>query len=324
ADCVFADIDNDGFPDLFVGTVSQRPHLFHNDAGVGFHEVSAEAGIPDYMNGFAVSFLDVDNDGDLDLLFSSYFAERYQAEDIPSRPRISTFQVPHDQNAGRMMPNNWGNATNGGRNPLLLNAGTGHFVPQDLAAWALSETRFTFDIGTADIDGDGFTDVYFANDFGPDQLYFNDRGRRFVADRGVVPTDIGRDAYKGMNAELADLDHAGFPEIHVTNVFHPVLPEGNILWKNLPGDRKHRRTFQNVAADLGVKDGGWGWGAKFVDLDLDGAADLVETNGFITQTNRTEYWYRLSRLVAGNRRFIVDTRKWPPINDLSISGHEVS
>src|SRR5262249_51106972 len=48
SDCVFADIDNDGFPDLFVGTVSQRPHLFHNDAGVGFHEVSAEAGIPDY------------------------------------------------------------------------------------------------------------------------------------------------------------------------------------------------------------------------------------------------------------------------------------
>ncbi len=320
SDCVFADVDNDGFPDLFVGAVAQRPHLFHNDAGHGFTDVSAAAGVPDYMNGFAVSFFDFDADGDLDLLLSSYFGERYLAEDIPSRPRIHSWKVPDDENAGRMMPNNWGDATNGGQKHFLLNDGTGHFTAVDPAAYGFTETRFTFDIGTGDLDGDGFTDVYFANDFGPDQLYFNDHGRGFVEVKGVLPTEVGRDSFKGMDAEIADIDNDGLPEIYVTNVFHPVLPEGNILWKNLGG-----RRFENVAAPLGVKDGGWGWGAKLVDIDLDGDTDLVETNGYISQNpDKAEYWYRLSRLVAGDRRFIVDTRKWPPFEDLSMSGHQVS
>jgi hypothetical protein len=184
SDCVFADVDNDGFDDLLVGTIAQAPHLFHNEAVPGapdgartFMDISKAAGLPDYMNGFADSFVDVDNDGDLDLVMASYFGETYLEEDIPGHPRIHN-------------------------------------------------TKNTADATTAS-----------------------------------------------------------------------------------------GRTFQNVAADLGAKDGGWGWGAKFVDLDLDGDYDLVETNGYITGKSKSEYWYRLSRLVVGDRRLIVDTRKWPKFED---------
>jgi hypothetical protein len=332
SDCVFADVDNDGDDDLFVGTVAQAPRLFRNDrdaaGAVTFVDVTATSGLPDYMNGFSASFLDLENDGDLDLVFASYFGEHYLEEDIPGAPRIHTSTIPAHENAGRMLPNNWGNATNGGQKHVLKNDGAGHFTATDPAALGLHDTRFTFDIGTADVNQDGFTDLYFANDFGPDQLYLNHGGTSFELVKGTFPTDIGRDPFKGMNADLADMDHDGYPEIYVTNVHHPVLPEGNLLWHNrqdpqYPNDPT-KRTFQNIAGDVGVKDGGWGWGAKFVDLDLDGDTDLVATNGYISQNPDKEYWYRLSRLVAGNRRFIVDTKKWPPFEDRSMSGHQTS
>ena len=341
SDCVFADVDNDGDQDLFVGAVSQAPRLFLQqapaqgsaqgsaDGGDGapvFVDGSAAAGLPTAMNGFAASFVDLDNDADLDLVFASYFGERYLKEDIPDEPFVLVNKVPDHENAGRMLPNDWGNADNGGQKHLLMNDGRGHFATVDPQSVGLTETRFTFDIGTADVDQDGFVDLYFANDFGPDQLYLNkDGGKHFELVRGVFPTDIGQDPFKGMNADLADMDNDGFPEIYVTNVHHPVLPEGNLLWHNRP-DLKNpgKRIFQNIAGDVGVKAGGWGWGAKFVDIDLDSDTDIIATNGYISQSKDREYWYRLSRLVAGNRRFIVDTKKWPPFDDRSMSGHETS
>jgi hypothetical protein len=330
SDCVFADLDNDGWEDLHVGMVGGQPRILMNrpldDGGRTFVDVTAEAGGATYMNGFAASFFDPDRDGDLDLLLAHYFPTNYFAEDIAGQPRMHPRRVPDHDNAGRMMPNDWGNATNGGRKQLFLNDGTGHFTEADAAAWGLSETRYTFDIGTADINGDGWTDVYFANDFGPDQLYLNRDGKKLEELKGPYPTSVGRDSFKGMNADLADIDHDGFPEIYVTNVFHPVLPEGNLLWKNEPhpsGDA-FLRSFVNVAADEGVKNGGWGWGAKFVDVDLDGDVDLMATNGYISQNPDRDYWYRLSRLVAGDKRFIVDSARWPAFEDMSMSGHQVS
>jgi enediyne biosynthesis protein E4 len=332
SDCVFADVDNDGFEDLFVGTVGQRPRLFLNRPddeaahGRGFVDATERSGLGSYMNGFAVVFFDVDNDGDLDLLYTSYFPERYPEEDVPGAPYMHPTRVPDSPRAGRMMPNDWGNATNGGEKHFFLNDGTGHFEEHNLEDWGFSETRFTFDIGTADINGDGWTDLYFANDFGPDQLYLNKEGRFFVDVKGPFPTSVGKDAFKGMNADLADIDHDGFPEIYVTNVFHPVLPEGNLLWHNRPhpsGD-PFLRSFANIAADLGVQNGGWGWGAKFVDIDNDGDVDLLATNGYISADPKKDYWYRMSRLVAGDRQLIVDSTRWPDFGESSMSGHQVS
>ena len=322
-DCTFADVDNDGWDDLLVLTVGQRPRLFHNQQGHSFVDVTDTSGLPDYLNGFAAVFADLDGDGDLDLICASYFAERYREEDIPGAPHIHPRHVPSSDHAGRVMPNHWGNATNGGRKHLLLNDGHGHFLEQSIAAWGLSDTRFTFDIAAADLNLDGHTDLFFANDFGPDQLYLGTGHGRFVEQQGRMPTDIGRDSFKGMNAEVADIDGDGYPEIFVTNVFHPILPEGNQLWKNLPaGPEATHRSFQNVAAAL-VNDAGWAWGGAFTDLDLDGFLDLVVASGYISQ-GEDEYWYRLATLVSGDSRLIVDSRQWPPFGNLSMSGHELS
>lgn len=330
-DCLFADVDNNGFVDLLLGRAASAPRLYKNVAaetafGRTFVDVTSSAGLPAYMNGFASSFLDVDRDGDLDLVMADYFRARYAADDVPGAPYIHNLRIPNAPGQGRMMPNNWGRADNGGEKHLLLNDGSGHFVEQSLEKWGLSETRFTFDIGTADINQDGWTDLYFANDFGPDQLYLNQGGTRFVDVKGRYPTDVGRDSFKGMNADLHDVDNDGFPEIYVTNVFHPALPEGNLFWKNQPhesGD-PFLRSFTNIAADNGTKNGGWGWGAKFVDIDNDRDVDVVATNGYISGDPDREYWYAVSRLIAGNADYIADSINWPAFDGRSMSGHQVS
>jgi hypothetical protein len=182
-------------------------------------------------------------------------------------------------------------AGRGARNKLYRNAGGFRFVELSLPPIEdLNQDGFSTDCLFADVDGDGFDDLLV----------------EWVV--GFYPTDIGRDSYKGMNAELADIDNDGYPEIYVTNIFHPILPEGNMLWLNLPGSAPSGpRRFANVAAELGVKDGGWGWGAKSVDLDLDGDIDLIATNGFVSNNPKKEYWYQTSRLAGGTAEVIRDS-----------------
>ena len=332
-DALFADVDNDGWDDLLVVMVSHRPRLFLNVPAPGtslgrrFLEVTEQSGLPGHMNAYTAAFLDVDNDGDLDLVLSSYIRTRFTPQEVAGGPLLDLAHYPDLPGAGRFMPNNWGNATNGGDKHLLLNDGSGRFVDQDLAAWGLlPEHRFTWDIGTGDVNRDGLTDLYFANDFGPDELYLNQTGHRFRPVIGRYPTDVGRDAFKGMNAEIEDMNGDGYPEILVTNVFHTFLPEGNLLWLNTPATGKDAtaREFRNVAAELGVKDGGWGWGAKFVDIDLDGDIDIVQTNGMISANPNKQYWYRMSRLMGGTSEIITDATNWPPFGDASLSGYEYS
>jgi hypothetical protein len=129
-----------------------------------------------------------------------------------------------------------------------------------------------------------------------------------------------------MNADLADIDHDGFFEIYVINVFYFVFPEGNLFWYNcfyFLGD-VFLCSFVNIFVDVGVQNGGWGWGAKFVDIDNDGDVDLLATNGYISADPKKDYWYRMSRLVAGDRQLIVDSTRWLLFGDNSMSGHQVS
>jgi len=330
-DALFADVNNDGFDDLLIVQMSHRPRLFVNvpapgtPLGRGFVDVTEASGLPGHMNAYTATFLDVDNDGDLDVVLAGYYRTRYSPDDVAGAPLVDVTHVPDSQGNARISPNNWGNATNGGDKHLLLNDGSGRFVEQDLAHWGfLPEHRFAWDIATGDLNRDGFTDLYFANDFGPDELYFNQAGHAFRPSVGRYPTDVGRDPFKGMNAEIGDVNGDGYPEIYVTNIFHPFMPEGNLLWLNMPvkGQGPTVREFHNVSAGVGVKDGGWGWGAKFVDVDLDGDVDIVATNGMISDNPNKEYWYRMTRLMGASGTILTDTRNFPAMNDTSLSGFE--
>jgi len=80
-----------------------------------------------------------------------------------------------------------------------------------------------------DFNGDGWQDVYIANDYGPDRLFLNDGHGKF---RDVSAQSIGVDTKKGMNADVADFDNDGDLDIFVTNVTEDFLHECNMLWQN--------------------------------------------------------------------------------------------
>src|SRR5205807_6567578 len=127
------------------------------------------------------------------------------------------------------------------------------------------------------------------------------------------------DTRKGMNVDFADLDGDGYPDIYVSSITKSgYLVEGNFLWHN-----NRDGTFTDYAPALGVDNGGWCWGAKFVDLDNDGEMEIVALNGFVS-AGSGDYWFQLGTMATTPGFVVEDAHSWPPIGNDSISGYERS
>src|SRR6202161_2368314 len=102
---VWGDYDNDGYDDLFLIKWGQ-PELFHNNGGKGFTPVTAEAGLPPWINANTAVWFDYDNDGELDLFVGGYYPENVNLWSLPNT---------------RMMPDSFEYANNGGRKYVFHN-----------------------------------------------------------------------------------------------------------------------------------------------------------------------------------------------------------
>ncbi len=294
---LFADFDQDGWDDLLVVRFG-RSLILRNRQGQGFEPMaSALEGLPYPRNPVAAVAFDYDRDGDLDLYLGCYF------------PDVDLTDVAGETN---LLHESWEAARNGGTNILLENLGDFHFVDRTAAA-GLTETGWTLAIGTGDLDKDGWTDLYVANDFGTDKVYRNNGDGSFV---DISLTAIGVDTKKGMNAELGDFDNDGFLDVFVTNITEPYLHECNMLWRN-NGDG----SFADISTALGTCDTRWGWGAKFIDYDNDGDQDLYVLNGFISGGSK-DYIDILMPIMLDSDVNLSDTMNWPPLGEMSFSGYE--
>jgi hypothetical protein len=222
-------------------------------------------------------------------------------------------------------------AANGGRNVLYRNLGDNRFEDVTMQT-GLDYTGWTLAVGSVDLDGDGWPDLYLANDFGPDELYFNTgatenppRFRPFIGTEGRPA--VGDDWWKGMNVDFGDVDGNGYPDIYVTNILAPryKTDEGNMLWLNLADPlAPHGRRFVNVARATGTHDGGWGWGAKFADFNNDRRLDILAVNGFATGDPEHTYWYALQEMVTQLKNATADAADWPVMEDRDLSGYEAN
>ncbi|HEV8584738.1 MAG TPA: CRTAC1 family protein [Methylomirabilota bacterium] len=335
---VFVDYDNDGDQDLFIAVGYGRNILLRNlltETGTpAFVDVSAEAGIDDHAVSIAANFLDYDRDGRLDLVVGHAFPPRLAAY-TPPRP-FSIFRLPLPEYAGdrRMlgfMHASWDNAQNGGGNVIYHNLGGGRFARQDSAAMGVPETHWTLAIATGDLNNDGWTDLYVANDFGPDDLYLNEDGR-FRRVQGRAFGTIGRDTYKGMNASLGDVDRNGWLDVYVSNVHVPLQAEGSLLWMTYP-DPKNPRVpqFRDEATRRGaLNERRFGWGAALGDLDNDGWLDIVQANGMIDdRTDRRfakcpSYWYVNEKLMRSGPEIHTYADMWGDLRGYCIFGREAN
>src|ERR1019366_5127505 len=306
-DCVWCDYDNDGWPDLFLVRWGMNS-LFHNNGDGTFTEVTDKLfrkrdGSPgmDWAYGCAAIFFDYNLDGRPDIFVGNYFAD------------VDLWHLK----TTCIMQNDFEKGGNAGRNRLYRQNADGTFteVAHELG---LDDPAWTLSVGAADLNNDGWPDIYCANDFGPDQLFLNDKKGGFT---NVTATAIGFDTKKGMNVDFGDFDNDGWLDIYVANITTAeYLQEGNMLWHNNGVGPDGNLTFTDIALETGTYDGGWGWGAKFFDADNDGRLDIIAVNGFIS-AGPSNYWYDLASWTVKGQD-VADAKNWPTIGDRSFSGYE--
>ena len=292
---LFFDCDNDGWKDLFVVRFGLSK-LFRNRGNGTFEDISSKSQIPIDRNAVAVVAIDYDRDSDLDLYVGSYF------------PDVDLTTVRNT----KLLHDSWEAARNGGTNYLLRNEGGCRFANKTQGS-GLDDTGWTLAVGTDDIDHDGWTDIYVANDFGTDKVYRNLRNGKFA---DVSESAIGIDTKKSMNAEFGDYDNDGWSDIYVTNITEPFLNECNMLWRN-----NGNFTFSDVALASNTCDTDWGWGAKFIDYDNDGKLDIYVATGFISG-GEEDYIDILMPIILDSEIDLSDTMSWPALGNRSFSGYE--
>ncbi len=334
------DIDNDGIDELYVCQPGGLPNRLYKNVNGRFVDITARAGVDVLDETSCALFLDLRNTGRQDLVLlrsggptlflnngDGTFRLRNDAfkfATIPQGSFTGMAAADYDRD-GRLdlylccylffqteaqyrYPVPYHDAQNGPPNFLFHNQldeeGNGRF--EDVTAETglnQNNNRFSFAPAWCDYDGDGWPDLYVANDFGRKNLYKNDRGlfRDVAAEVGVE--DIG----PGMSAAWFDYDHDGRPDLYVSNMwsdagqrvtrsreFQPAKrpgvaesyrrhTKGNSLYRNATTG-----SFEDTGPQLGVEMGRWAWSADAHDFDCDGAPEIFITCGMLTGTEQPD------------------------------------
>ena len=259
------DYDNDGHLDLYV-TAFGPDILLRNTGNGTFADVTAAAGVAGGPVEWSTSagFLDYDRDGDLDLYVANYV----------------DFRMDENPWCGQRKPGYrmYCNPTifDGVADRLFRNNGNGTFSDVSAAAGIANPAGKGLGVVFCDVDRDGDTDIYVANDLVRNFLYRNNGDGTFadVAYGAGVGFDHNGKPQAGMGVDCGDVDGDGYPELFVTNFSE----ELNTLYKN-HGDG----TFEDVSRQAGLGSGflPLGFGTSFYDIDNDGDLDLHVTNGHV-------------------------------------------
>ncbi len=301
---IWGDYDNDGYDDLFLYKWG-KPELFHNNGGKGFVNVTAGSGLPAWVNANSAIWFDFNNDGLLDLFLGGYYNEKFDLSHLTTT---------------KIMPESFRYANNGGRNYLLENMGNGKF--KDVAnEYGLNSTKWTLAAASADFNGDGYPDLFVANDYNVNELYINEKGKKFIETGSQ--SGIGNIPKSGMSVSFGDINNKGILGIYNTTITEKgILIQDNNYWEPESQQTGAYPRFVNLAQLSGINNAGWSYGAQFGDLNNDGNMDLYVANGFISAKKNTSYWYDYSKVTGGNSAIIEDALNWPDMKGKSQSGYE--
>ncbi|WP_161971808.1 VCBS repeat-containing protein [Algoriphagus kandeliae] len=292
----FADVNGDGFLDLYVSQVSGykgiegKNRLWINQGNLTFKEKGEEYGVDFKGFGTHAAFLDYDRDGDLDLYLLNHGVKS---------PEVFT------KSENRFIPYEGGDK-------LLKNLsaqGENRFedATQESGIYS-SILGFGLGVAVEDFNHDGWPDIYVSNDFTEnDYLYLNQQDGTF---KESLEDWIANTSRYSMGNDVADLNGDGLPEIFTTDM----LPEDPEIWMKSVGEDKvevyqikkqfnyadqyvrnnlqlnqGQRGFSEISLYSGVYASDWSWSPLLWDMDNDGLVDIHITNGIVKRPNDLDF-----------------------------------
>ena len=299
----FADIDNDGDQDLFVTTVRGGNVLFENDGHGHFKDITNKAGLGLVAHSSGAFFFDYDNDGLLDLLVCNVGKYTYD-EKGPDGEYVG---IPNAF-SGHLFPDRY-------EHPVLYK-NMGHNRFKDVTAEVgLNPHGWCGDASFADVNGDGWPDVFFLNMQGHNHYYENEGGKKFVEKTSQY---FPKTPWGAMGLKFFDFDNDGRPDLFIVDMHSDMSQEpgpeneksksnitwddsyiqgtksdyiwGNALYHNLGGGK-----FEE-ASDRMQAETYWPWGPSVGDLNADGWEDI-----FIASGMSYPYRYGINSLLLNDR-----------------------
>jgi hypothetical protein len=296
-----ADVNGDGKTDIYVCYSGKMPsfkranQLFintGNDASGSpkFAEQAAQFGLADTGYSTQAYFFDFDRDGDLDMFLLSH-----NPDNLPLLDETSTAAIlaKRDNNTGVKLYRNDNN----------------HFVDiTTQSGFSSSALSYGLGAGIADINLDGWPDIYISNDYGvPDYMYINNKNGTFTDQLGSA---VGHISLFSMGNSVCDINNDGLPDIFTLDM----LPEDNNRQKLLFSPDNYEKfelglrrgfhhqymrnmlqlnngdgTFSEIGQLAGISNTDWSWAPLFADLDNDGWKDLYVSNGYLRDFTNMDF-----------------------------------
>lgn len=291
------DVNGDGWLDIYVCLSGKTPpdtrrnKLFINNGDLTFTERAAEYGLDDPSHSTHAAFFDFDNDGDLDMYLLNHNVV------VIREFEFAKAKETRDPYAGDKLYRN----------------DSGRFVDVSVAAGIKGNPLgFGLGVNIADVNQDGWQDIYVSNDYvEPDYLYINNGDGTFTDELTNYMQHI---SHFSMGCDISDINNDGWPDIYTLDM----LPEDNKRQKLLYGPENYEHfalmvingfyfqnmrnmlhlnntdgTYSEIGQFAGISNTDWSWSPLFADFDNDGWKDLFVSNGYYRDyTNRDFLKYK--------------------------------
>lgn len=347
------DYDGDGKPDIFVVSKTESCRLFRNLGNFKFEDVTEKAGLADHGETAAIwkqgaTFVDINNDGLLDIYVCRFnapnllyinqgdgtfkeMAHQYGLDVKDACVMAAFCDYDRDGALDVFIQTNLLDASghqNGQRNYLFHNNRDGTFTNVTDKAGILAEPAQGHAAIWWDFDGDGWPDLYVANDFiAGDKLYHNNRDGTFT---NIIDRAVPRMPFSAMGADLGDVNNDGLIDFMVADMAattHEKDQRGMVNSRSQaaePVDESAQQNYRNALyintgtgrfleasflAGLDATD--WTWSLRFEDLDNDGRLDLFVTNGMHRESTNADLLS--SEMVAESPRERIGIMRGSPV-----------